>query len=212
MEYSSDLFDRASVVAIGERLVRLLSGAVAAPDRAIGLLPVLSGAEREAVLEVWNATGRAVAAGTLPELFAAQAARTPEAVAVVYEERRLSYAALEAHANRLAHRLRGLGVGPESVVGLCVERSPEMVIGLMGILKAGGAYLPLDPGYPAERLGAMLCDAGASVLVTQQALVSRLPSAALPERIVRLDADWAELSRQPAAPPALALDPAHQPM
>ena len=92
---------------------------------------------------------------------------------MVFEDRTLSYAELEAHANQLAHHLRGLGVGPETVVGLCVERSPEMVIGLLGILKAGGAYLPLDPAYPAERLAFMLADAGAAVLVTQAALLER---------------------------------------
>ena len=108
-------------------------------------------------------------------MFAAQAARTPDAVAVIFEDRTLSYAALDAHANRLAHHLQSLGVGPETVVGLCVERSPEMVIGLLGILKAGGAYLPLDAGYPRERLEFMLADAGVSVLVTQSALVDRLP-------------------------------------
>ena len=98
----------------------------------------------------------------MPALFAAQALRTPDAVAVLFEERALSYAELEAHANALAHHLRGLGVGPETVVGLMLERSPEMVIGLIGILKAGAAYLPLDPNYPPERLAFMLEDAGAA--------------------------------------------------
>ena len=93
----------------------------------------------------------------------------------MFEDRVLSYAALEAHANRLAHHLQSLGVGPETIVGLLVERSPEMVVGLLGILKAGGAYLPLDPNYPRERLSFMLADAGAPVLVTQQALLDRLP-------------------------------------
>ena len=152
LDYRPDLFDRGSVVALGDRLLRLLAGAVAAPDRSLGLLDVLSDAERTTILSEWNATARPVAAATLPELFAAQAARSPDAVAVICGERRLCYAELEAHANQLAHHLRGLGVGPETVVGLCVERSPEMVIGLLGILKAGGAYVPLDPSYPAERL------------------------------------------------------------
>ena len=127
------------------------------------------------IVEEWNATARAVGPATLPELFAAQARATPDAVAAVYADRELSYAALDAHANRLAHHLRARGVGPETVVGLCVDRSLEMVIGLLGILKAGGAYLPLDPSYPAERLSFMLADAGCAVLVTQQALLDRLP-------------------------------------
>ena len=139
-----------------------------------GRLEILSGSERRRILSLWNASEHAVAPSTLPALFAAQAQRTPDAVAVVYEERRLSYAALEAHSNQLAHHLRGLGVGPETVVGLCVERSVEMVIGLLGILKAGGAYLPLDPGYPAERLSFMLADAGVAVLVSQSGLLERL--------------------------------------
>ena len=115
-----------------------------------------------------------VAAATLPALFAAQAGRTPAATAVVFEDRRPSYAELDAHANQLAHHLRGQGIGPETVVGLLVERSPEMLIGLFGILKAGAAYLPLDPGYPAERLAFMLRDASAAALVTQAALPGRL--------------------------------------
>ena len=133
---------------------------------------------------------------------------------MVFEDRALSYAELDAHANRLAHHLQSLGVGPETVVGLCVERSPEMVVGLLGILKAGGAYLPLDPNYPRERLAFMLADAGAPVLVTQQALLDRLPvplpgEAGRPRRIVRLDADWPAIARQPATAPPLALDPRH---
>ena len=159
-----------------QRFLRLLTGMVD-PSRSIGSLEILrSGGARHhpAGLERHRACALEHVA-TLPALFAAQAARTPEAIALVFEDRKLSYAALDAHANRLAHHLRGLGVGPETVVGLCVERSPEMVIGLLGILKAGGAYLPLDPGYPAERLAFMLRDAGAAVLVTQSGLLERLP-------------------------------------
>ena len=128
------------------------------------------GSERRVLLEDWNATSRAVPGSSVVDLFAAQAAATPDAVAVVHGDRELSYAALDAQSNRLAHHLRGLGVGAETVVGLYVERSLETVIGLLGILKAGAAYLPLDPSYPAERLAFMLSDARCAVLVTQSAL------------------------------------------
>ena len=151
--------------------IRLLEAAAADASRPLGALPILDDAERDTILRLWNDTAQPVPPATLPELFAQQAARTPDAIAVMFEGRTLSYAALDAHANRLAHHLRGLGVGPETMVGLCVERSPEMVIGLLGILKAGGAYLPLDPNYPRERLAFMLADAGAPVLVTQAALL-----------------------------------------
>ena len=131
--------------------------------------------ERRTILHDWNDTARAVPSATLPELFAAQVKTTPDATAVVFEDTSLTYAELDARANQLAHHLRALGVGPEVVVGLCVERSLEMLVGLLGILKAGGAYLPLDPDYPPERLAFMLADAGAPVLVTQSALRDRLP-------------------------------------
>ena len=223
LEYASDLFDRSSVAALAERLTRLLAAAVAAPDGSIGSLEMLAAAERRVLLEDWNATARAVPAATLPELFAAQAGATPDAVAVVFEDRALSYAALDAHANRLAHQLRGLGVGPESVVGLLVDRSLEMVIGLLGILKAGGAYLPLDPAYPVERLAFMLEDASCGVLVSQQGVLDRLPGLWRGgagggsdggrhdggRHLVRLDADWGAIALQPAQPPALTLEPAH---
>ena len=215
LEYAADLFDRGTVEAIGQRLIRLLTAAVADATRPLGSLAILDddraldhprGLQR-------HGAGLCGCPRDLPSLFAAQAARTPDAVAVVFEDRTLTYAALDAHANRLASHLRGLGVGPETVVGLCVERSPEMVVGLLGILKAGAAYLPLDPNYPRERLAFMLSDAGAPVLVTQQALLERLPvpaqgSAAQPgATIVRLDADWPLIARQPATAPAVPLDP-----
>ena len=111
---------------------------------------------------------------TLPALFAAQAARTPDAVAVVFEDRALSYAALDAHANRLASHLRSLGVGPDVLVGVCAERSVELVVGLLAVLKAGGAYVPLEPEHPAGRLAGMVEDAGLRVVLTQRALAPRL--------------------------------------
>jgi amino acid adenylation domain-containing protein len=121
-------------------------------------------------------------------------------------EQRLSYGELEARSNQLAHYLRGLGVGPETVVGLCVERSLATLVGLLGILKAGGAYLPLDPAYPAERLTFMLADAGAAVLVTDAALADRRP---FDGTLVRLDGDWPVIARQPATAPEVGLDPRH---
>ncbi|MGA9033189.1 MAG: condensation domain-containing protein, partial [Sulfuricaulis sp.] len=204
LEYSSDLFDRASVAALGDRLVRLLEGAVSWPERAIGSLEILEASERRTILSLWNASAHAVGASTLPALFAAQAERTPDAVAVVYEERRLSYAALEAHSNQLAHHLRGLGVGPETVVGLCVERSPEMVIGLLGILKAGAAYLPLDPEYPVERLNDMMRDSGLNVLLMQSSLVAAVPS---PTGVTRILLDQDDMRAEPTTAPSVDLHP-----
>ena len=187
LDYRGDLFDRASAQVLAGRLVRLLEAATTEPERAIGRLDILSAEERAIILRGWNETARAVAPATLPDLFGAQAARTPDAVAVVFGEERLSYGELDARSSRLAHHLRSLGVGPEVVVGLCVERSPELIVGLLGILRAGGAYLPLDPDYPAERLAFMLEDAAAPVLVTQSGLVDRLGSHGA--HMVRLDTD-----------------------
>ena len=207
VEYATDLFERASVEAMTARLIRLLAAAVADPDRPIGSLDILSPDERRTILYDWNATARAVPSATLPELFAAQVKTTPAATAVVFEDTSLTYDELDAHSSQLAHHLRALGVGPEVVVGLCVERSLEMLVGLLGILKAGGAYLPLDPDYPPERLAFMLADAGAPVLVTQSALRDRLPLHNA--RIVQLDADWPAIATRPASAPAAFLHPQH---
>ena len=124
-------------------------------------------------LERYRARARA---RTLPALFAAQAAKSPQAVAAVFEQQQLSYRELDARSSQLAHHLRAQGVGPEVVVGLCLERSLEMLIALLAILKAGGAYLPLDPDYPPERLAFMLADARAPLLVTSAALRAELPT------------------------------------
>src|SRR5262249_56908739 len=156
VEYATDLFERATVEALADRLVRLLEAAVAAPERAIGSLEILAPSERATILREWNATAQPVPTVTVPALFAAQARRTPDATALVFGDERPTYAELDRRANQLAHHLRRLGVGPETVVGLCMERSSAMVVGLLGILKAGGAYLPLDPSYPAGRLAFLL--------------------------------------------------------
>ena len=205
LEYATDLFDRAGAEAIAARLLRLLEAAVAEPYSAIGSLDILSAEERDTILLGWNDTARPSPPTTLPALFAAQVVRSPDAVAVVCEGESLTYAGLDARANQLAHHLRDLGVGAETVVGLCVERSPGTLVGLLGILKAGGVYLPLDPGYPGDRLGFMLHDAGAAVLVTHAALLDRLP--AHDASLVCLDTDWPAIARRPATAPAVVLDP-----
>ena len=122
LEYATDLFDRAAVAALGARLIRLLQAAVAEPARPIGSLDILAPAERQRLLADFNDTARPLAAACLPQLFAAQAARTPDATAIAFEDRTLSYAELDAHSNQLAHHLRAHGVGPETVVGLCLQR------------------------------------------------------------------------------------------
>ena len=171
----------------------------------IGKSGILAPAERHTMLRTWNDTARPVPAATLPELFAAQVARTPDAVAAVFEEETLTYGELDARSSQLAHHLRALGVGPEVVVGQCIERSLEMLIGLLGILKAGGAYLPLDPSYPPERLSFMLADAGSRVLVTRAALRAQLPADGI--RIVCLDADAEAIARRAPTAPNSALEP-----
>src|SRR5437667_1800148 len=187
-----------------QRFLKLLI-ASADPDVSIGRLELLSGEERRTLLQDWNATARALEPQTVAQLCARQAAQTPDAVAVVFEQEALSYARLEARANQLAQHLRTLGVGAETVVGLCLERSLEMVVGLIGILKAGGAYLPLDPSYPAERLSFMLADAGAAVLITHSALRDRLGGH--PARVVELDSEAAAIAAQPSSAPASAVRP-----
>ncbi len=166
LEYATDLFEEAGAIRLADRFARLLAALAAAPDRAIGDLDLFEAGERRQVLTDWNATARAVPPETLPALVAAQAARTPEAVALVAGSEVLRYAELEARANRIAHALIARGIGPEDIVAVVLPRGPDLVAALLGVLKAGAAYLPLDPGYPAERLALMLADARPADLVT----------------------------------------------
>ncbi|MFD7992205.1 amino acid adenylation domain-containing protein [Streptomyces mexicanus] len=176
LEYATDLFDRASAERLIGHLRTLLEGVTQAPDTPLSRLPLLAAAEREQLVHGWNATDTAHD-GTrlLHRLVEEQVARTPEAVAVVHAGRSLTYRELNAWANRIAHRLARHGVGPESVVAVAAERSPELVAALLGVVKAGGAYLPLDPSYPRERLAHMLRDSRAGVLLVQEAVRGVLP-------------------------------------
>ncbi|MFY0562651.1 amino acid adenylation domain-containing protein [Archangium lansingense] len=195
VEYSTDLFDEATVRRMLAHYERVLRGA-ATPDMGIADLPLLDAEERARVLGEWS---RGPEPGqeetTLPALVEAQARRTPDAVAVSAGDESLTYRELDRRANQLAHHLRRLGVGPESVVGLCAERSLELAVGMLGISKAGGAYLPLDPAYPEDRLAFMLKDSRVSVLVAQERVAGRIPS--MGERRVLLDAHAEALAREP---------------
>ncbi|HZI17116.1 MAG TPA: condensation domain-containing protein, partial [Pyrinomonadaceae bacterium] len=164
-EYNTDLFDAATVVRMARRFEELLRGVVEDPGRRLSELPLLTDDERR-LLHDWNQTGADYPlARPLHSFVEAQAARTPGATALVFGRERLTYAELDGRADRLARRLRRLGVGPDVLVGVMMERSAEMVVALLGVLKAGGAYVPLDPSYPAERLAFMLADAAAPVLL-----------------------------------------------
>ncbi len=196
--YVSALFDRETVARWAGHYERLLEAMVADASVAVDTLPILSDVDRHQVLVAFNDTEAEHPKGTLiHELFEQQAATRPDAVAVVFEDQHLTYAELNARANQLAHELIARGVRPDDRVAICVERSLEMVVGLLGILKAGGAYLPLDPAYPAERLQYLLQDGAPEALLTQKALEPLLPVAAVPALL--LD-DEELIARLPAHP------------
>ncbi|QMS92433.1 NcpB [Nostoc edaphicum CCNP1411] len=193
-EYSTDLFDASTIDRMTSHFVTLLEGIVANPQQQISQLPLLSEVEQQKLLFEWNDTQVDYPLDKcIHQLFEEQVELTPDEVAVEFEEQQLTYNQLNCRANQLAHHLRSLGVGADILVGLCVERSLEMVIGLLGILKAGGAYVPLDPEYPTERLSFILEDTQAKVLLTQRSLLDRLPPNQT--QLVCLDTD-AELISQ----------------
>ncbi|NEP13158.1 MAG: amino acid adenylation domain-containing protein [Symploca sp. SIO2C1] len=187
-EYSTDLFEPETIERMSGHLQQLLEAAMAAPEESVSRLPLLTESERHQLLVEWNDTAFDCPQDQcIHQLFEAQVEQTPNSVAVVFEDQQLSYGELNERANQLAHYLQRLGVGPEVLVGICVERSLDLVVGLLGILKAGGVYVPLDPTYPSERLSYILNDASVEILLTQRALDNRLPTNQT--KVVYLDDD-----------------------
>jgi amino acid adenylation domain-containing protein len=205
-EYNSDLFDATTIERMAEHLQTLLEGIVANPEQRISELPLLTQTERQQLLFEWNNTTTEYPQDKcIHQLFEEQVERSPDAVAVVFEEEQLTYRELNTRANQLAHYLRSLGVGPEVLVGICVERSFNMIIGLLGVLKADGAYVPIDPAYPTERIAYILSDSRLPILLTQQKLVAFLPEHQA--RIVYLDSDWEEIATKHELPPISDVTP-----
>ncbi|MFJ5679587.1 amino acid adenylation domain-containing protein [Streptomyces sp. NPDC093097] len=206
VEYASDLFDAATVERLLGHWRTLLAAAVAAPDTRLSALPMLTAAERHRALVEWNDTAHPYPSGgaCLHELFEEQRSRSPQAPAVIAATGELSYAQLDALAERIAGRLAGLGVGPDTPVGLCLAKGPTLVAAVLGVLKAGGAYLPLDPAYPAQRLAFMLRDAAPPVVLTERALAGLLPAVGAQVLEVEDAEQWPTAGPRPAAP-----DPDH---
>ncbi|MEP7123627.1 MAG: non-ribosomal peptide synthase/polyketide synthase, partial [Byssovorax sp.] len=207
-EYSTDLFDASTIARMEAHLRTLLTALVKAPDCRVRDLSILDAAERRKVLVDWNATAFAYPDDAcIHEIFEAQAARAPDAIALVFEDKTLTYRALNARANQLAHALRKRGVGPSVLVGVCMERSIEMVVALYAVLKAGGAYVPFDPEYPKDRLAFMLEDTHVPVVLTQAHLDGVLPEH--DAAVIQLDAEWESIAAEPEGNPArdgLSLD------
>ena len=193
-QYNTDLFDTATIERMAKHFVRLLNSIVLNPQQPISQLPMLTEFEQQQLLFEWNNTQADYPLDKcIHQLFEEQVERTPHAVAVVFEGQQLTYNELNCRANQLAHYLQSLGVKPDTLVGICVERSLEMIVGLLGILKASGAYVPLDPDYPIERIIFMLEDAAVKVLLTQQKLINKLPEHQA--QLICLDADWELISQ-----------------
>jgi amino acid adenylation domain-containing protein len=200
IEYSTDLFDAETIRRLCGHYGTLLGAIARDPDQCVATLPLLTDGERRQLLVEWNDTAVNFPERTraVHQLIEAVAERAPDHVAIVFERQRLTYGELNRRATQLAHHLSRLDVGPGTLVGLLVERSPEMVVALLGILKAGGAYVPLDPSFPPERLAGMVEDSRMRVLVTHRELDRTVPRC--PPVIVRLDRDWDEIARRGVEP------------
>jgi amino acid adenylation domain-containing protein len=202
VEYSTDLFEQETVARMLSHLEVLFEHAAAEPERPLATLRILPEAEHRTVVEKWNSTDRPIPPSCLHELFAKQAARVPDRIALSGSAEALTYRELDERSDNLAHHLRSLGVTEGTLVGVCVERVPATMIALLGVLKAGAAYVPVEPTYPEERKAFMLADAAAPVVVTQESLLGDLPE--LEAHIVCLDRDRKEIAAATAAPPTSA--------
>ena len=212
IEYSTELFERGTIQRLASHLQNLLAGVVADAGQRLAQLPLMSQAERRQMLVDWNDTGRPYPAdAAVHTRVERQARRTPEALALVCGDRRLSYRELNAQANRLAHHLRSQGVAPEVLVGMYLERSLPMVVAMLAVLKAGGALLPLDPELPPDRLAFMLRDTMAPVVLTQSSLASRIPQPgpAQVRTMLCLDTQWHEVADGPEDNPPVLTLPTH---
>ena len=207
LAYDRDRLSEGAARRVTGHLHTILEAIAADPQRLVSEIPLLTVPERQQLQE-WNETSTEYARHLcVHELFEEQAARTPEAMALVFEDERLTYAELNRRANRLAHHLRALGLGPDQLVGVCVDRSVELVVAILGVLKAGGAYVPLDPDYPTERIRFMIADSQVGVLLTQEHLVDTLPKTTA--RVIRLDTDWKHIAENPADNRPSGAEPAH---
>ena len=201
VEYRTELYEATTIKRMFHDFQRLLEGIAADPDNKISEFRLLTQVERRQLLVEWNNTRRDYPLGKcIQELFEEEVDKHSDAVALVLEDRRVTYRELNTKGNQLAHYLRKQGVGAGDLVGICMERSVEMVIGLLGILKAGGAYVPLDPSYPPQRLGFMLEDTQAGIVLTDRVSLKRLPPSST--RVICLDRDWEEIAREAQVNPS----------
>ncbi|MEV6874243.1 amino acid adenylation domain-containing protein [Amycolatopsis sp. NPDC051128] len=204
LEYAADLFDRATVESIAARLIRLLAAVTTDPDEPVGRIELLDQAERQQIALDWNDTARPLPETTIGERFAEQAAATPDATALVFRDQRVRYAELDQRANRLAHHLLATTPVRGELVGICLDRGPELIVALLAVLKAGGGYTMLDPDFPAARLSRVLADSGSTLVITDRALAGRAGDADV--AVLLVDEQAAAIAERPAtAPPPIAV-------
>jgi amino acid adenylation domain-containing protein len=204
IKYNNDLFEAATIERMEGHYRTLLESIVADPSACVVDLPILTPAERSQIVVEWNDTRVDYPQNIwIHQIFEQQAAKTPDTPAVIFEGQTLTYAELNQRANQLAHYLRDRGIMPDTLVGVCMERSLEMVVSLHAVLKAGGAYVPMDPDYPADRLTHMLSDSGVVVLLTQAEVADKLPEHSA--QVIRVDSEWATIAQESAENPNVAL-------